>query len=80
MKIISKIKAINLRILLCILIIAGLITIIIINDQNYKKQIKEKDNIIEEQIERLIKLNAENESLWNTYYKNVKVYDGEYYE
>lgn len=80
MKIISKIKAINLRILLCILIIAGLITIIIINDQNYKKQIKEKDNIIEEQIKRLIKLNAENENFWNTYYKNVKVYDGEYYE
>ena len=70
-----------------VLIITGLIAQIIVNDrdnqliiENYKKQIKVKDELILQQGDEINKLRYENEVLWDNYYMNVSEYDGEYYE
>ncbi len=63
-----------------ILIITGLIVQIIVNRQYYKKQLEEKDRVIQLQGNELGKLKTENEALWDNYYMNVSEYDGEYYE
>lgn len=70
-----------------VLIITGLIAQIIVNErdyqliiENYKKQIKVKDELILQQGDEINKLRYENEVLWDNYYMNVSEYDGEYYE
>ena len=70
-----------------VLIITGLIAQIIVNERDYqlvindyKKQIKTKDETIQSQGREIIKLRYENEALWDNYYMNVSEYDGEYYE
>lgn len=70
-----------------VLIITGLIAQIIVNERDYqlvindyKKQIKTKDETIQSQGNEIIKLRYENEALWDNYYMNVSEYDGEYYE
>jgi len=70
-----------------VLIITGLIATIIVNERDnqlvindYKKQIKAKDETIQSQGREIIKLRYENEALWDNYYMNVSEYDGEYYE
>lgn len=63
-----------------ILIITGLIVQIIVNRQYYKKQLEEKDRVIQLQGNELGKLKTENEALWDNYYMNVSEYNGKYYE
>ena len=70
-----------------VLIITGLIAQIIVDSRDnrliindYKKQIAEKDEIIMQQGDEIIRLRYENEALWDNYYMNVSEYDGEYYE
>ena len=70
----------SLIIVSLILIIIGLIVQIISNRQYYKKQLEEKDRVIQLQGQELGKLKTENEALWDNYYMNVSEYDGEYYE
>lgn len=70
----------SLIIVSLILIIIGLIVQIISNRQYYKKQLEEKDRVIQLQDQELGKLKTENEALWDNYYMNVSEYDGEYYE
>lgn len=70
----------SLIIVSLILIIIGLILQIISNRQYYKKQLEEKDRVIQLQGQELGKLKTENEALWDNYYMNVSEYDGEYYE
>lgn len=70
-----------------LLIITGLIAQIIVDSRdnqliinNYKKQIAEKNEVIMQQGNEIIRLRYENEALWDNYYMNVSEYDGEYYE
>ena len=70
----------SLIIVSLILIIIGLIVQIIVNRQYYKKQLEEKDRVIQLQGQELGKLKTENEDLWDNYYMNISEYDGEYYE
>lgn len=72
-----------LIIIVLLLITIGLFTIIVIDEKKikeYESTIDVKDELIDQQGRTIIKLRAENESLWDNYYMNVSEYDGEYYE
>ena len=44
------------------------------------KENEKQQKVIDNQAKKLIKCEAENESLWDNYYMNASEYEGEYYE
>lgn len=66
-----------------LLIFAGLIAQIIILDNKNKRlndQLTETKDILDKQVIENLKLQYENEALWDNYYMNASEYGGEYYE